>query len=86
MHPLLLTVIPFVTLYGTHYGATHLYSNLCVPLSVTGFFTSLITTASPICSGLLTVMTTTSQGYALAIAGGITWFIGSLIQQKGDKG
>ena len=52
MHPLLLTVLPFVTLFTTHYGATHLYSHLCVPLSVTGFFTSLITTASPICSGL----------------------------------
>jgi hypothetical protein len=82
MHPLLMTVLPFATLFTAHYGASHLYTTICVPLSVTGFFTSLITTASPICSGLLTVMTTTSQGYTLVIAGGITWFLSTASIQK----
>ena len=79
MHPLLLTVLPFTALFTTHYAATHVYSYVCVPLTVQGFFTSMISTASPICAGLLTVMTTTSQGYTLAIASGVTWFIGTMI-------
>ena len=83
MHPLLLTVLPFTALFTTHYAATHAYSYFCVPLSVSGFFTSMITTASPICAGLLTVMTTTSQGYTFAIASGITWFMGTMMSSKG---
>ena len=36
----------------THYTASQLYVKFCTPLSITGFFLSPFTVASPHCSGL----------------------------------
>jgi len=75
MHPLLVALVPVATVFTTHYASSQLYTYLCVPLSFEGFLQSVITTASPVCTGLLGVMTHTSNAYGTAITGGISWVI-----------
>jgi hypothetical protein len=70
--------IPVIIVYLTHYFTSQLYANLCVPFTWEGFFLSVLTTASPVCTGLLNIINTSSQSYGIAISGGITWFLTKL--------
>jgi hypothetical protein len=58
--------------YGVHYTSARLYDWVCVPHSVTELFTSLATTASPVCSFLLHTMTVTQNNYAVVMASTMT--------------
>lgn len=78
MYSKLLALLPISTVFLIHYTTSQIYSFVCVPFTLEGFLQSIITTASPICTGLLTIMTHTSNSYSLAIASGVTWFIASL--------
>ena len=49
--------------YSTHYGVLKVYNEMCVPDGVWGFFQGAITTGSPICNGLFTVMTQSQVSY-----------------------
>jgi hypothetical protein len=78
MHPVLLAVSPIATVFVTHFVSSNLYNQLCVPLSFQGFITSIISTASPVCSGLLNVMNLSSQAYSVAIVSGFTLLLNGL--------
>jgi hypothetical protein len=78
MHPILVAVSPIATVFVTHFVSSNLYNQLCAPLSFQGFITSIISTASPVCSNILTVMNLSSQAYSLAIVSGFTLLINSL--------
>jgi hypothetical protein len=58
--------------YGVHYTSARLYDWVCVPHSVTELFTSLATTASPVCSFLLNTMTVTQNNYAVVMTSTVT--------------
>ena len=58
--------------YGVHYTSARLYDMMCVPHSVTELFTSLATTASPVCGFLLHTMTVTQNNYAVVLTSTLT--------------
>jgi hypothetical protein len=53
--------------YGVHVGSAYAYSKLCVPQSVWDIAESLATTASPVCSLLLSTMQVTQSNFAVVI-------------------
>jgi len=53
--------------YGVHVGSSFAYARYCVPQTVWDVAQSFITTASPICSFLLTTMQVTQNNFALVI-------------------
>ena len=53
--------------YGVHVTSSLAYGYLCVPQSVTDIARSFVTTASPICSFLLSTMTVTQGNFATII-------------------
>ena len=78
MHPIVAALTPIATVFATHYVSSNLYSYMCVPMTLQGFLTSIVTTASPVCAGILNVMNLSSQSYSLAVAGGVSLLIQSL--------
>ena len=60
---------PILTVFILHYVSTNLYAKICADLGFLGFLTSIMTTSSPVCNALLTVMNTTHNSYSLLIAG-----------------
>lgn len=53
--------------YGVHVGASLAYSRFCVPQSVWDIAHSVVTTASPVCSFLLSTMQVTQNNFAVVI-------------------
>jgi|LakMenEpi03Aug12_release.lakeMendotaPanAssembly.Ray.scaffolds.fasta_scaffold4377020_1 hypothetical protein len=53
--------------YGVHVSSSLAYGYLCVPQSVADIARSFVTTASPICSFLLSTMTVTQGNFATII-------------------
>ena len=53
--------------YSTHYGASKLYSELCVPDGIIGYFYGMVTTGSPICSATLSYVSNSQTSYATII-------------------
>ena len=55
------------TNYGVHVGASYAYAKLCVPQTVWDIAQSFATTASPVCSFLLSTMQVTQNNFAVVI-------------------
>lgn len=53
--------------YGVHVGASYVYNKFCVPQSIWDLASSFATTASPMCSFLLSTMQVTQSNFALVI-------------------
>ena len=53
--------------YSTHYGATKMYSVLCVPNGMWGYVQGMFTTGSPICAATLTYASNSQASYAAII-------------------
>jgi hypothetical protein len=53
--------------YSTHYGATKLYTTLCVPDGFTGYIYGIFTTGSPICSATLSYISNSQSSYSAVI-------------------
>ena len=58
--------------YGTHYGATKIYTWFCVPDGISGFIQGLVTTASPWCRITLETMKVTENQYSTLILIGVS--------------
>lgn len=71
-------LFPILSVYLTHYVATNLYAHICANLSLFGFVSSLLTTGSPVCNSLLTIINTTHNSYAVLITGLVVGFLGLL--------
>lgn len=82
MHPILAMFAPILTVFTTHYVSSQAYTYICTPFSIEGFVQSMITTASSLCTNLLTIMIHTSNAYGTAIATGISWVIMNILTQK----
>jgi len=50
--------------YTTHYVAANLYTQLCVPGSLWGFFQGMVTTGSPVCTATLTYVASSQASYS----------------------
>ena len=68
-----------LSVYLTHYVATNLYAHVCANFSFVGFVTSFMTTGSPICKSLLTIINTTHNSYAVLIAGLVAGLLGFIV-------
>jgi hypothetical protein len=53
--------------YSAHYGMTRLYTYFCIPDGFHGFLQGLITTASPICATLLSIISHSHITYSTLI-------------------
>lgn len=53
--------------YGVHVGSSYAYMKFCVPQTVWDVAQSFVTTASPVCSFLLTTMQVTQSNFAVVI-------------------
>ena len=53
--------------YGVHMGSSFAYTNVCMPQSIADLATSLVTTASPVCSFLISTMQVTQNNYATVL-------------------
>ena len=53
--------------YGVHVGSSYVYSTLCIPQTVWDVARSFATTASPVCSFLLSTMQVTQSNFAVVI-------------------
>jgi hypothetical protein len=53
--------------YGVHVGSSFAFNHFCTPHTLWDIPTSFATTASPVCSFLLTLMQTTQNNFAVGI-------------------
>lgn len=53
--------------YGVHVGASYAYAKVCIPQTIWDIAHSFATTASPVCSFLLTTMQVTQNNFAVVI-------------------
>jgi hypothetical protein len=60
---------PFCVMFLAHYVAANVYVMTCANLSLYGLFLSVLTTSSPICGALLSVITHTQTSYAMIVSG-----------------
>ena len=58
--------------YGVHTGSSLAYGYVCVPHGITDFLNSVVTTASPVCSTLLSIMQATQSNYATILTYSLT--------------
>ena len=65
--------------YAVHVGTSYAFHEFCTPKTVWGIAQSLVTTASPVCSFLLSVMTTTQSNYAAIITSSILHTVTNLL-------
>lgn len=70
--------IPVLSVFAAHYVAANLYTRICAASGIVGFLTSLMTTGSPICNALLTIINTTHNSYAIILTSIVSVFIGVL--------
>lgn len=56
MHHFVRTCIAAFLAYSSHYAFTKTYSYLCIPDGFGGFLTGMMYTGSPVCAGILNVM------------------------------
>lgn len=78
---LIVVVTPVLTIFLLHYVAANLYVKMCAELTLLGFIKSLVTTGSPVCNTLLSVVNITHNSYALLITGligGLLTYVASL--------
>jgi hypothetical protein len=61
--------------YGIHIGSSLAYGYLCVPYGIADFLNSVVLTASPVCSTLLTIMQATQTNYATILTATLVKFL-----------
>jgi hypothetical protein len=58
--------------YSIHYGTTKFYNIVCVPDTMLGYLSGLITSGSPMCQATLQVISNTQVSYSTLIMSSIT--------------
>jgi hypothetical protein len=53
--------------YGSHYSMVKLYSQVCTPDNVYGFFQGMLTSGSPVCTSIFSLMSSTHVTYSTII-------------------
>jgi hypothetical protein len=53
--------------YGVHIGSSYVFSTVCVPQTVWDLARSIATTASPLCSFVLSTMQLTQNNFAVVM-------------------
>lgn len=69
--------------YGVHVGSSWAYHEFCVPKTIWEIAQSLVTTASPVCSFLLSVMTVTQTNYAAVVSSSVLSTVTSALKPGG---
>jgi hypothetical protein len=79
--PLFLSIL---AVSGLNWILPQIYVYLCIPDGVSGFLLSMITTASPICQGILNLMTHSVTVYTGLIGTALGIIISNYFRAKGD--
>jgi len=66
------TVLSGVLAYSMHYGALKAYSHFCIPDGTLGFIRGFLTTGSPICQTMMSVVTQTQTSYSSFVLIGLS--------------
>ena len=61
------TTVAALISYSAHYGMTRVYTYICIPDGLSGFLQGLVTTASPICATILSVISHSHITYSTLI-------------------
>ncbi len=67
--------------YGLHLTSALAYGKACVPDSIWGLANSIVATASPVCSLLLSTMTMTQNNFAMIVTTSVAATIAGFIKQ-----
>ena len=67
MNQLVRTCIAAFLAYSAHYSATQIYTSICIPSGVYGFFMGGVTTGSSVCSTMLQFMTNSQTAFSTII-------------------
>ena len=67
MNQLVRTCISAFLAYSAHYSATKIYTSICIPSGVYGFFMGGVTTGSSVCSTMLQFMTNSQTAFSTII-------------------
>ena len=70
--PVLRLAGTFLLTYTTHYGASKVYTAVCVPDGWLGFVQGMFTTGSPICTTILSYISNSQSSYATVITATIS--------------
>ena len=65
--------------YGTHYGITKAYSEICIPNGLEGFLRGMLTTGSPVCTVVFNAMSHTQASYGTIVLTSLSSTIASLV-------
>lgn len=66
--------------YGVHLGSSVAYAKLCVPQSIWDLGRSIMTTASPMCSVLISTVQVTQTNYAAILTTTIAGVLSGLLK------
>jgi hypothetical protein len=76
------TGLSLALVYGVHYVATQMYSNVCVPSGWQGVLSGAFTLASPWCHLILNTMAMTETSYGTMVVTGVTrLLVGSVMNR-----
>ena len=78
MFKYILPFLPVIVIFFGHYAATNAYAAICAPLSLQGLLLSMVTTSSPVCNSLLSIVNYTSNTYNLILTGCIVFLTGAI--------
>ncbi len=67
MNQLARTFITAFLAYSAHFGVTKLYSTICIPSGIYGFFVGGVTTGSSVCTTMLQFMTNTQTAFSTIV-------------------
>jgi hypothetical protein len=68
-------VLPILSVYVIHYFAAKLYVRFCAEFGILGFFKSMLTTGSPVCTSLLSILNSTQNSYTLLLTSMVSGFL-----------
>jgi hypothetical protein len=66
--------------YGVHVGSSYAYSMFCVPQTLWDVARSFATTASPVCSFLLSTMQVTQSNFALVLTTTVASIVAGVVK------
>jgi hypothetical protein len=92
MNSIFKTAVAAFVAYSTHFGVLKLYNEVCVPDGFWGYLQGSITTGSPICNGMFTVMSQSQVSYNAIIITSLSYLfvdgLGAILssgKQKEEK-
>jgi hypothetical protein len=72
-------VVTAMITYTSHYVATKVYDNYCIPDGFWGYFAGIAATGSPLCQATLQIVTTSQSAFGSFILMGLSRMVVDLV-------